>query len=1455
MDTIAVSGSALSEAWTSQRRIDSFNKYLLLLREDTDSLSFNAPEEDPFSHEHPPIVDPTSFFASKKLVLELLYPKLEDLAELNTSWMKKANGGGTQISLERFQSLLSAVLMGFLLLPQLDDLNSSQSANLEPLLTNLAEQSITIANKSVEPSAFNNLILRITRSLIPSLTTTGFTKFQRDNAGLLRMLSSVCNLLERHEEEQNSNEVDLMDIDSEFGSQASRSSSSDSKTNLPRRNQQLRLSSQAFYMDTRMRLRLLRMINNDESQIGLVPEDYVEEFVSLSDNEIVLCQRLLIEIFTGDLVISQEATLKVVERLGEIVSQLEFQCCEVALTLCLEVMTGARSIWQEDNRRLSTSVGDLYHYFVKTCLHSNFFSPQVQVSMANLLFDLLHADPEYGTRLDLDSCRTTLLRILSDGPMLVKYFISNKITGIFDLYILKLHDDVFLDVLDHLPKDPDNAAGIAFRLLVLAKTAYRWSTLLRRCTYHIFETPGRVAQSMKYATRCVANLSAALSLESPMELFHLFSRQLLYTWLDSDKMMDIPFLIFGFPSLAHLLSSVQAEVVGLLIMRGHEQAFAQLVEIMGTSESDVIKKNLSTSLAYSMIYGDVIGGEEQGRGERYIEEVLGNATLMELRHVNFVDIVSLFFDLIDQDNAIEKTFNKQRDLVYAGQIMKAIKDLSHSSAELPPNQQPMFKARYLVTEIRRLCDQTVYEFSDLWTPALVVSIARSLFNTVNPALGSLHACSALRKVRILICMAGPVCVSSYALEMLLNSMRSFMVDPECADDALGMSQFLLLGGSEYLAQTPSFLAGYALSALASLRVFLESSQASTTQESQFKATMSKAKEFHTWLTEYLTNYHSPIFKSRAQEESFRSITESAAHIRSSGNAEKGTAESKLLLSILRDGAAEETLLNEPSRHLALGLLCNDFAIPVRSLEDIIESDEDALKFSAEIWKSCTSQDLSDSYLAWAGRALGRSFSASGDIPEDILQEAKLERYQELAPEAGNSETGLLNILQDLLSNPDSHTAGLAESALRRIISLAISRKEEQLVAACQQTLSEPLFIASQWAEYKSPPSENQATGSIEDGHMIWTQDIASPRWLQKLSIHLALAVPESVVLSGLPLLLSKINGFAANAFPFIVHLVLLLQQDQQQTIKRSFSGALKAWLSSTARDAKEIIKLLINTVLYLRTREYPKESSIADRGQWLDFDYSLLSSAATSCGMFKSALLFAELAASETTRTSRRSSAVRETDLNDCLLTIFENIDDPDAYYGLPEDASLATVLARVEYENEGTKSLAFRGAQFDSHLRLRNAGSVSDAETLMKALSTLGLSGLSHALVQTQESNGTPPTSLESTFESAQRLEMWNLPAPSGSDHHAVVVYKAFQTLHHARDISSVRSAIYEGFQRTMQALITPGMNATAVRRRLGAVASLAELDDVMNMSDPSDVESVLGKFTNRRDWMQSGL
>ncbi|OAA62035.1 phosphotidylinositol kinase [Niveomyces insectorum RCEF 264] len=1454
-------GGLIKQTWEDQEEVDSMMRYLLLLpdrgfQHATHATCRYSSCEGPGAR----LRDPASSNTAKNVVLELLQPALGEFLLLTESWLRKGGDNVAHFSSQRMQSLATFCVVCAHLAPHLNSVVSGLSKELEPALLNLVDTTFRALNDAAQSQSLFEAWLATVSVHLPQISAAQTERLFREQPVLLRLYARLSQAVDDESVKQASiANTNSMELDDDFDSAVSQGSVTARTSDFPRQSSTLVASSASFFLGVSQRVHLLARALEDSNSIGVLPESFLNQFLALSNEDLLLCSSFMQELFDSDLTILPDDALKAVEVVGDIIGQGEYSCCEIALTTCINLVQSFICAWPDEKLEVSARIGDLYTYLIQQSLPKNSLSAHAQIALSQLLYRLLEINSSYGGDLGLPSCRSTLLSVLQSGRMPVKYFVGMSLSRIFALYVLKVHDDLFVDILESLPSDPAWSEGIAFRLLAFAELACTWPTLLRRCIYHIFETPGKLKQCAKYATRCLAKVAKALSLKSPTELFKLFAPQLLYTWLEHDSIDEISYEIFAFDGLDDLVAQARTEVTALLLMRGQESEAFAVAKKLDTSLVSLLQHAFAKAMAYSVAHDIATAKDKtQAVGENCLRKILGKDRFVNAVYHNMVDIVAILFDLFDQEDPIEKYFGKDPALRYAADVMEEIKAHNHSAVALPPNQQPMFKAKFLTRQLAHLCSRTEYDLSTLWTPALVVSVARRLFNTIHPALGSLHACSVIRKVRVLICLAGEQATNSYPLEMLLHSIRPFIQDAECADDALGITKYLIIRGSGHLTHAPSFYAGYSLSMLASLRMFLESSQATTTQESQFKATMSKAQQFHGWLTKTLHDYDSPAFANDAQRTAFRSITRSATQIRASGNAEKGTPESTLLLEMFSDGKKDNRLLNDSARDLVLGMLCSDFHVPSSSRADIIESDQDAVDHGAVVWKSCGAHLLSKEYLAWAGRVVGRSFAASGAIPDELIRESRLDQYRQTTSSNSSSEQGLLHLLETLTMSRESVTAGLAESALRTIVSQATSLGDSTLQLACQTSLPEALLVSSAWEQYRTPPSDFDGSVLETVADVFRPGHIDEATWAQDLAVHLAQCIPDDVVLSVLPPILTSAKGFAERTFPFIVHLVLLFQLQKQQTVKRQLSEAARTWLSSTATAAQENIKLLINTIVYLRTQPFPNETSIADRSKWLELDLAEAAGAASRCGMFKTALLFAEAAFSEAPKSSRRVSGPTVKDFEvsehtDLLLHIYENIDDPDAYYGLPQAPSLASVLARLEYEKNGSKTLAFRGAQYDSHLRRHHPDSAQDGQALVQALSDIGLAGLSHSLLQTQQTLDGTSASLDSTFTTARRLGMWNLPVPTMCDHPSVTVYRAFQGVHQATNLHAVQQVVYEGLGSTMKQVTSQGLTVSSLRHHLGVLAALTELDDVLNVMDATELQKVLSKFEDRAKWMMN--
>ncbi|KUI56944.1 Serine/threonine-protein kinase tel1 [Cytospora mali] len=1482
---LAIVGGTIIQFWNSFDDFIPMIRYLLLLKDDKTSQpshqgqvnSSHADSNGDFSEN----VETSSSQTSKTLVLELLYPKLVDLFELlgpaSQPGTRREGEGTGQLSTERLQSFLTCLISATILLSHLEVSGLRAENDIKSTLENLWDRCFQmILDSPVREESFK-LVLTLIGPYIPSLDSTRVHQFCIKNPDLLRLFSRLSDMFHNQDNRHiSTHDIDAMDVDDDFESRSSQGQPTTKSPGVPRQKFALILSPEAFYESTKMKLYLFSEFFKNPGQIGLVPEALVDKFLSLGDEQFLLCSEFLRELLRSDFGNISKYAQDIVEQMGTMLAEGQFKSCEVFLCLLIDVLLSFAPVWSmgDGDPELVNPCIDLYNFLVKTAWPENFMSPDVQIAYASLLLRLweinarFHEDKKtrvlapYQTLLSTseslrnfpEETRDPRPGLVWEGSMSVRFYIAPRLTGIFEFFVVSTHEDIFVDILHALPNKPEDMEGIAFRISVLASLACKCPTLLRRGVWHTVEICGEVPDSAKYATHAMKTIALARSLESPQGLFQLFAPQLFYIWLLSDSVEDIPFRVFDFTTLDDLLKQSQTEASALMVMRGQDQALDDLAQRLQVRPGDMVEQGFSKIMAYSIAFDLSTYADSSVSAEFLIRSILGKERYLDLIYRNFADIIGNLFDIIDQEEPIEGWWRKDDTFAYAAEIMEEIKGCSHSPTVLPPSQQPLFKSKYLHRAISHLVRRTNHDVASLWTPALTTSVARRLLNTIHPSLGPLHALSVIRRVRILICLAGPQAACLYPLEMLLRSTRPFLANAECADDALGISQWLLDKGSPHLAQSPSFLAGYALSTLASLRMFLESSQASSTQESLFKSTMNKTQRFHAWFVELLKNYQSSTFKSETQSQSFNAIIHSASNIRSLGNSEKHTNESRLLLEILKDAEQEEQLLNESARELALRMLCGDFRVPRANRDDIIESDEDACSHGPMVWKSCRAVNSSKEYLTWAGRVVGRSFAASGEIPHDVLRESLLSTYQKTTGANGDSVHSLLRLTVKLTMSDRSSHAGRAESALRSIVSHAASTEDHDLITDCGRSIPETLYASSDWYQYQTPPTDHCET-ELPSNDVFRVDQIESSSWARDLCTYLARSVKGSIILQALASILSHVDGFAEQALSFLIHLVLLEDLNSQRTLMRSLSAAFKAWLESTSTTATDNIKLLINTVLYLRTRTFPNEISIADRSRWLELQPSTVADAATRCGMFKVALMFAELASSEPTRTTRRSSAARDIeDSSETLLKIFENIDDPDTYYGLNHTASLSNVLARLEYEKEGGKSLAFRGAQYDSHLRMGDSSSDRDGQSLVKILSGLGLSGLSNSLLQTHQHHDDDPNALDSTFITARRLEIWNLPAPPTLENHAAISYRTYQSIQRAIGTGPARDAVRDGLATTMGRLATKDFRVSDLRQHLGTLASLTELDDILGVIGFGELEKVLADFETRSKWMMSG-
>ena len=1253
-------------------------------------------------------------------------------------------------------------------------------------------------------------------------------------------------------------EQDVMDLDSEFESQRSINREKDNNLDISHCEVNASTNVTAFRACVAAKICFLSNMKDAEdpasSVVSRAVSSTIDYLTSLQARDFLVCRVFLRELLDSGMTIAEDDANTLLEYLAQvIIHPYDLERSEVSMGVCLDILTGLAEMWINGEGSDLAEVGaQLYKWFISIALKKGISSPHVHICISDLLRKVIKIRPEYARSLSLASARTCLFEVLAQGNVAVKFHIGNKIADIFGLFVLKEHENILEDVIRSLPTDRDWIEGIALRLFVLAHLAASWSTLLRRCVYAIFETPSAVPDSAAYAKNCMNHITTSLKLRNLQDLFKLFVSQILYTWLETQPLRSIPYTVFGYATLAELLYDVQDEVVGHIVMRGKDDEAAQLADDLGVSLEKLLETSFSRAAAYSIgrDFAMPMSASTQAlKAETYLRNVLGKERYSSLITMHFAKILALFYTTIDPDAQIEKGFQKRPAFATACSAHEKIISKVPANKVLPPGQQPTFKARYLFDEIECLCRRTIYDAESLWSPELYVYVFREIVNTIHAELGSLSACVVLRRIRILICMAGNTALEGYPLEMTLQSLRPFLTDAQCSEDAIAIVQYLLDYGASYLKEVPSFLAGHAVSTLTSMKAFFESTQDSTTQESQFKATMSRAQAFHAGFVDSLERYSSPHLTEESAR-CFKTIVKTSSNIQNGGNARLGTHESELLLELLEDQRSGRNLLDQSSQDAILKFLCTPFEVPLDFRDDILGSDEQAARYALVVWKTCQRAISSPNYLLWAGRVLGRAYASKGLFESELAFETNVEPDPK-----SSSKSNLLRLLCDVLMRDQSTEVGMAETTLRSIVTGTIGTED---YLDCEQFLPTSLIQSLIWKQYSLPTIDllNTEGLTLQDSCVLKEHQEGS-EWIQRLGIALAFSAADDPFLSELTQTIQCLKDLAEDAFPYLLHLVLLREAGRLETTKRVMSQACRHLFQkcvSNENDGSLVYRtrVILKAILYLRTQPLAHETTEADRAHWLDLDYQQAAAAALKCSMYKTALLFVEIEFSAAAKPSRRrSSAIKIQEPTELLLDIYQNIDEQDAFYGIQQPSSLSSMMVRLEYEHAGFKSLSFRGAHYDGKIRHSSGADHVDEESMVKALDSLDLNGLSQSVLSKMTTTG--PNAVDSVLRTARKLEQWDISVPASHSSSASTIFRVFQGINNAADSFSLRTSLNSGFTDSMHQLMVGEGAKASIHAILGSLAILTEADEVFSSKRSEQLYEALERFKDRELWMHS--
>ena len=1169
----------------------------------------------------------------------------------------------------------------------------------------------------------------------------------------------------------------------------------------------------------------------------------IDMLTSLSTPDLIAAKIPFLHTLSMASDISRASAERVLMKLAESCMQDDgFERCEAALCLCLRAMAVLAPLWTSDDEDdLCSTASEMYAWFLQVVLGRALASADTLTAMAAMLEAVMEANLSYVGNSSLRSPRTSLLQILQSGPNTVRYRVTDRIAHIFDRFVLTEHEAILDDVVDSLPSDADDLEGIVVRLFVLGELASKWNTLLRRSVYHLFETAAEIPLSAPYAQKCLEDLCHNLQLTSPREIFLLFSPQILYTWLERNTIDNIPYGIYGYKNLHELLSDVQPELVGQIAMRADAEQAEMLSRKLGQSWEEMLRACFAKAESYT-IARDISMPPRDGAvksTESLLRKQVGTEIYIKLLQGVFPDIVGTLFVAMSEEHGIERAFTKRSKLAPAKQILSTVQQRSQSEMVLPAAQQPSFRARYLLDELDFLCQRIDISLETIWTAPMVVHVCRTLFDSAVPSLGSLYACAVLRRVRIIIALAGPVALTGYPIEMLLHAIRPYLGDFHCSEDAVGLFWYLFEKGKPHLQTQASFVAGLAVATLIQMSHFLASPQDSTTQESHFKATMSKATTFNEWLGKHLKDYHTADL-GHDRREAWNRIISAAYNVITACHPGNGSHDRELLLELLDDRSSQRHLLSEAAYRNAMELLCVNFETRPCTRDDIFGNDALAVRHAQALWDIVLYLKTSSSFRSWAAGVLGRAYAASGIVSKTLVAEQDVNSLgsleQRCSPTSTSDEIILRCLQAELLSN-NHVTAGQAERALQMIVT---QLHEGGNIGQYDSYLESSLVRDLNWTTFPCPPLFRNDQIAAVEVPLPDMKTASSEAWVSDFVLALCSAVPQDPILWSLRNIVPFQRNLGKQILPAVIHKVLILAVTNQLNVRPQISQRFNEILKHRETDTEGLSALVNITILYLRGQVLPNESTMADRTLWLDIDLAEAGLAATDQQAYKTALLFMELQAAQqhlqVTRSSRRSLASKPDDHDATLESIYQKIDDPDLFYGIEETASVSSVMHKLDHDGVGLQKLSFQSALYDSQLKNSTAGEDGTDSGMLSALCAANLHGLALA-VQTDKMANNDRNRVESALSIGLNLQQWDLPVHATELDVSSIVFETFRELDSFQNMETVVQSQRNGLLASIDVFKASKLSHGAINQTLGNLAILSEIGQAMSLSGADDL------------------
>ena len=1387
---------------------------------------------------------------SKNILIAMLSSEIDKIVDL---WQAEYGPDGRKVPPESFQLVFSLqiVVDSIVHHPSTKSITGLRFGNRIGALRKLLTENLLLdSGTTLKEDLAETLI-----SLLPFRSSSLGEPFEDERFCLSRdTVEQVSLVIQQHDKssklsEEDELEMDLDDVETDNHNPSSQllNFTSGAVSRLGR-DEDFSSSVITFLSRARTYITLFSSIiasktHDPEGDALQVPRSFTDYMLQVPALDLLASHSLLALLHDAGYHPSNDDTERLLVHLGEsFMRAYEFRQHETLLLLVIQALEISIHLWTDRRNPSIFDIGSQIYTWLTKLLDAGVCSSAVEMKFSDLLFAVIGINNEYKANSEIPSMRTIALDLLKNGEVRVQFHIAYHLPKIFSIFVTGEHDKIFEDVQKSTSMDRDWTEGMAIRLMVLALLASSWSTLRRRCVYHIFEVAALIPEVVPYVTWCIRLLSNKMGLESPVQVFATFRSQILYTWLSEHNLESIPWLVFGIDHPRDLDEDSKRELLAQIMLRGPMDRVKELERVLQVPLRDLVIAYFDQTAAYCILR-DVSPLSTDSRishvGENLLIDVLGKKDFTNLLTKHCATIAGHMLMRLDGEETTGRTFER-REYVGAASIYESFKDKNGSEEPLPPAQQPSFRVRYVLDGIERLCRRISLDPSALWTHFSITCSLRLLLNDLQPALGFFHTRRTMRRMRVLLSLSGDKILSGYPLELVIHGLRPFLNDNLCARDTMIILKYMLDGGREYLREKPSFVAGTLLSVFINMRRLLDSTQDSTTQGSQHLAMLSEAEAFRSWLKSFLHDYGTPIGPSSFNKR-FRILMHTATAITGTGSSSTNSLYEPELLQVLLDDMISRTKVLAPRvSESCLRQLCERFQ-PAESYRDnIAGTDNAASKIASSVWSSVRFSPLDENYLLWAAGVLGRAFRYEGSLPVESMYATSLRssRRQSNSTSVDSSRSSIISYLVDQLSSEDHFEVAICELSLQQILDVKSNDEEtiqgERLIPDSVRVALKPATGLAPW-NFRVSQVPAMSLSDAFAGH----QHLSLEAWTRNISVSLSeRGNPESILYLISPALRHGKGILSSELFPQIIHSALA-EANGSNGLKQRISDPIAEYFNAASSSDPTRVRLFVNTVIYLLNQPYPGETTYLDRAQWLDLDLAVIAEAAASCRAVKSALYLSELAETLNLHSNSRNHKGGINVTNQSLLLIFRDIEEPDAYHGVVRSPNLTSVGDRLAFEGSSSQELLIRSAQADSVLRMKHDKQHGAFNGVLNSLSRLSMNSITFNLGLRQQSI-IDASSVTSMVKSAMRLRRWDLSIPTTNDDNLQSMYETYRAVNECSELGKISLHLHKGSLRVLESVRRPQTSIYALKTSFASLAAFTEAVEMFSSRDESDLKDL---------------